>query len=109
MSASTDTNTIKLQLAMAFGQGAGLMIATGDALNQLLAAHGDIVESAAPNWNTTHWAFIELMRLLGQLSAQTAASRLSPVITWDDINGCKQIVLDLCPCNPKIPPKLNPF
>jgi hypothetical protein len=101
MSTSNDANTIRLQLAMAFGQGAGVMIATGDALNALLSAHGDLVDSAVPNWNTTHWAFIELMRLLGRLSAHKAATRLSPVIEWPDIDACKQVLLDLCPCDPK--------
>jgi hypothetical protein len=92
------TETIKLQLAMAFGQGTGTLLASQDALNQLLSTQGDLVSRAATNWNVTHWAFVELVRILGQLSAAHAAAANSPIVRWEDISACIEPVIDLCPC-----------
>jgi hypothetical protein len=96
-----DVETIKLQLAMAFGQGAGVMLATSDALNHLLSDHSLLIEQAAPSWSVSHWAFTQLTRHLGQLSAHHAAAHNSAVIRVQDLDACIHVVLDLCPCMPK--------
>jgi len=89
---------VKLQLAMAFGQGAGAMLATAEALETLLAEEGQILVNAMGNWNASHWAFIELVRTLGQLSAARAAVGGSAQIRWADIVASLPAVMDLCPC-----------
>ena len=91
--------TIRLQLAMAFGQGTGVMIASHEALNHLLSGNSGLIDRAASNWDASHWAFVELTRLLGQLSASHAAARNSAVIQPEDINACIHVMIDLCPCD----------
>jgi hypothetical protein len=89
---------VKLQLAMAFGQGAGAMLANAEALDRLLAERGDILVNAMGNWNASRWPFIELVRLLGQVSAARAAAAGSAEIRWVDVAESIVPVLDLCPC-----------
>jgi hypothetical protein len=85
---------------MAFGQGTGVMIASHEALNHLLSGNsGLIIDRAASNWDASHWAFVELTRLLGQLSASHAAARNSAVIQPEDIDACMHVMIDLCPCD----------
>jgi hypothetical protein len=93
-----NVDTVKLQLAMAFGQGAGTMLANAEALETLLAEHGAILGSALTNWSASHWAFTELVRTLGQLSAARAAASGSPEIRWSDIEPSIAAVMEICPC-----------
>jgi hypothetical protein len=95
----------KLQLAMAFGQGAGVMLANPEALETLLSVHGEVLRNAMVDWSASRWAFVELVRTLGQLSAARAAANGSPVIRWDDINPAMEVVLGLCPCDERTPRK----
>jgi hypothetical protein len=97
----------KLQLAMAFGQGAGVMLANPEALETLLSEHGEILRSAMADWNASRWAFIELVRTLGQLSAARAAANGSAVIRSEDINPSMEVVLSLCPCDERTRRKPN--
>jgi hypothetical protein len=89
---------MRLQLAMAFGQGAGHMLADADALDRLLLEQTTIIANAAAGWNTSHWAFIELVRRLGQLSATRAGMERSAVIRWEHIAWAIPAVMELCPC-----------
>jgi hypothetical protein len=89
---------VKLQLAMAFGQGAGHMQAHAEALEQLLAEEGKVLSSAIGSWQASHWAFIELVRTLGQISATRAAMGGSALIRWADIAASLPAVMDICPC-----------
>jgi hypothetical protein len=91
--------TIRLQLAMAFGQGTGVMIASHEALSHLLSGNSGLIDRAAANWDASHWAFVELTRLLGQLAASHAAASHSAVIRPQDIDACIQVMIDLCPCD----------
>jgi hypothetical protein len=90
--------SVKLQLAMAFGQGAGAMLANTEALETLLAEEGEVLTRAMTDWNASHWAFTELVRVLGQLSAAHAAAAGSAEIRWPDIAASLQAVMTLCPC-----------
>jgi hypothetical protein len=90
--------TVKLQLAMAFGQGAGAMLAEGEALEGLLADKGAILSRALGNWEASHWAFTDLVRVLGQIAASRAASEKHGRIRWTDIEYALPAVMDLCPC-----------
>jgi hypothetical protein len=93
-----EKEAVKLQLAMAFGQGAGAMLANAEALDRLLAERGDILVNAMGNWSASRWPFIELVRTLGQLSAARAAAAGSAEIRWVDVESSIQPVLELCPC-----------
>ena len=89
---------VKLQLAMAFGQGAGAMLATPEALEALLAQEGDVLNRAMRNWNESRWAFTQLVRTLGQVSATNAAMSGSAEIRWSDISKSLGPVMTACPC-----------
>jgi hypothetical protein len=74
------------------------MLANADALDRLLAERGAILTNALGSWSASRWPFIELVRLLGQLSAARAAAAGSAEIRWVDIEPSLVPVLDLCPC-----------
>ena len=93
-----NVDTVKLQLAMAFGQGAGTMRAHADALESLLSKEGAVLTLALRDWNGSHWAFTELVRLLGQHSATRAIVGRSALIRWVDIKASLPVIMDLCPC-----------
>jgi hypothetical protein len=96
--AQGNVEAIKLQLAMAFGQGAGVMLASPSALDNLLAEHGWVVDRAARDWDASRWAVIELMRLLGQVSAARAASNNAIEIDWPHVQESLPAVMAVCPC-----------
>jgi len=74
------------------------MLAHPDALETLLAERGDILENALANWPASRWAFVDLVRVLGQLSAAHAAAGGSAQIRWADIAASLAPVLTICPC-----------
>ena len=88
---------VKLQMAMAFGQGAGVMLAEEEALEKLLSTEIEMVERAAGRWSTFHWAFLTLLRTLGQVSAMHAAHAGEARIRWVDIENSLNTVLRPCP------------
>ena len=94
-----ELETIKLQLAMAFGQGAGVMGASTEALHHVFATNSSLIEQAAESWGVSRWAFVELTRLLGQSSANHAMRNGSAIIRPQDIDAVINVVMDLCPCN----------
>ena len=91
-------DAVKLQLAMAFGQGSGCMIAEPEALEQLLNEQSSIIAPAIATWHTSHWAFLELVRRLGHLSATRAGMQPSAVIRWEHIQPSLAAVMIICPC-----------
>ena len=93
-----DVELVKLQMAMAFGQGAGSMLAAEEAIGQMFASNSDIVDRAIQDWDQSRWAFIELMRVLGQMAAVRAAMAGQGYIRWMDIEGALPAALGLCPC-----------
>ena len=88
---------VKLQMAMAFGQGAGAMLADEEALEKLLSTEGDMVERASRQWSSFHWAFLTLLRTLGQIAATRAAHEGRASISWADIEVALPAVLGPCP------------
>lgn len=88
---------VKLQMAMAFGQGAGVMFADEEALERLLVQENQMVERATAQWPTFRWAFLDLVRVLGQVSAARAAHAGNARIRWTDIEGSLPVVLGPCP------------
>ena len=89
---------VKLQLAMAFGQGAGSMLAETDALKTLLDEDGDILKNAMGNWKDSQWAFVELMRVLGQHASASACAAGHWRIKYTDLKHAIPAVMVDCPC-----------
>jgi hypothetical protein len=93
-----DVELVKLQMAMAFGQGAGSMLAAEEAIGQMFATNNTILTTAMINWDQSRWAFTELMRLIGQVAATRAATAGRAYINYADIEGAVSAALILCPC-----------
>lgn len=81
--ASSTVDPRVLLLAMAFGQGAGTMLATEEALQLALSKCAPFLEannSDSEEWTNFALRFIEYARGLGTLSAHVAAGNLQYVI-----------------------------
>jgi len=93
-----DFDAVKLQLTMAFGQGAGAILADGEALQRLISEQNEIIRNALASWAVSRYAFTDLVRLLGQLSAARATGDGRAEISWDDIERSLPAVREICPC-----------
>jgi hypothetical protein len=91
-------DTMRLQMAMAFGQGAGCMLASPEALAFILSENTALIDRAIGDWAASRPAFIELVRVLGQVAATKAAVDGSPQIERQHIELGLQTVLKVCPC-----------
>lgn len=89
---------VRLQLAMAFGQGAGCMLANAEALSYAFSEHSELIERAARDWTNSKFAFLELVRLLGQSGAAFAAADGCAEIGPDHLRRAFPGVLGMCPC-----------
>ena len=89
---------IQLQIMMAFGQGAGTMLASFDAIESLMTQNRALIERAAADWDASRWAFLELARSLGQIAATRAAMASRWQIEPTQLNEALQVVLIPCPC-----------
>jgi hypothetical protein len=95
--------TIQLQLAMAFGQGAGAMLANPEALAFALSENAALIRRAAGDWTASKPAFIELVRVLGHITATRAAMDGKHEIGRNHIQDGIRTVLGVCPCSPSNP------
>jgi hypothetical protein len=90
---------IQLQMAMAFGQGAGSMLANSEALRAALSRDdGVLIKRAARDWDTWQYAFLWLTRTAGQIAAARAAAEGKPEIDRSSIEVAIDSVLGVCPC-----------
>jgi hypothetical protein len=96
--ANPSIDALPLQLAMAFGQGAGAMLAAPEALTFALSSNTALIRRARADWTASRFAFIELVRRLGQISAALAVADGSPEIHLKHIRRGLPIVLGICPC-----------
>ncbi len=96
---------IRLQLAMAFGQGAGCMLATPDALSYAFSSQAGVVERAVNDWTASRFAFIELVRLAGQVAAARAAVDSRAQIEIEHIRIAIETVMIVCPCLGRFDPR----
>ena len=92
------TDDIRMHMLVAFGQGTGCMFATTEALTMAFANSTGLMNRAAEDWRRSQWAFLQLVRLLGQTAAVRAAMDNSPEIRPQDMNHAMNMVLSLCPC-----------
>ena len=84
--------TISLQLAMAFGQGAGTTPATSAALLEAYNAYQPAFERRAGEWPEIELRSLEYGRALGRLSAHAAASNGRAVIDSEDVRAALDVV-----------------
>jgi hypothetical protein len=96
--ASESYDSIRLQMAMAFGQGAGSMLATPAALSFAMSSQSKLIERAAGDWSASQFAFIELVRVLGQIAATQAARDGKPRIEEAHVKAGLASVVGICPC-----------
>ena len=89
---------IQLQLAMAFGQGTGTMMADPDAIVFALSDQEETIERAARDWTGTKHTLFELVRLIGQIAAVQAAMDKKPQIEKKHVQIAIPVALGVCPC-----------
>ncbi len=71
---SLDAMDITLQLAAAFGQGAGIMLIEADALRPAYDAYATHIARAVPYWEEDALNSISVMRAMGAYAAHLALS-----------------------------------
>lgn len=81
-----------LQLAMAFGQGAHMMLADEEALLMAWRAYAQDLDRRAPEWNKYALQAIEYSRVMGSLAAQHALHHGRCVISAEDIEAALKAV-----------------
>jgi hypothetical protein len=86
------TQTIGLQLAMAFGQGTGTMLATAGALLKAFNTYGASFDDKAASWEDFELRALEYARALGQVAAYAAVKNGRCVIDVDDVQYALGIV-----------------
>ena len=79
------TQTIGFQVAMAFGQGAGTMLATPAALRHAFSKYDAIFTRNVKRWPEYELVALEYARALGQQAAFAAARDNRCVIDVDDV------------------------
>jgi hypothetical protein len=102
--APSDFETMTWQLAMAFGQGAGTMLATSAAVSEAIAPYRQYLTGNTGSWNSVALLFIEYTRALGRLAMVNAASRGAAVIDAADVKKALLSIrgnqlFPLGPCN----------
>ena len=93
MPADTNMDGRILQLALGFGQGAGVMLATEAALLTALSTYADAVR-AVKDWAAEGLHAIEYSRVLGSLSAHHALGHSHAVIDVEDVRFALNVVRD---------------
>jgi threonine/homoserine/homoserine lactone efflux protein len=96
--ANEASREMELQLAMAFGQGTGTMMANPEALTFALSEQKDVISRAAGDWAASKYALFELVRLVGQIAAVHAAHDVKAEIQITHVKLAIPAALDVCPC-----------
>jgi hypothetical protein len=90
-----ETSTVEgrtLQLAMAFGQGAGVMLATEAALLAALGPYAESIRGRDSDWDEYALQSLEYARVLGSLAAHHALGAGHCVIDAHDVRHALEIV-----------------
>lgn len=105
--ANLSVDEMHLQLAVAFGQGTGVMPASPEALAFALRENEARIERARGDWQAFRPAFLDLVRRLGQASATLAIVGGAPEIGPQHVEAGLRAVNPVCPCGPPLQ-KLSP-
>ena len=87
-----DAMDITLQLAAAFGQGAGTMLFETGALRPAYDAYAPHLERELPFWNEDAVGSISMMRAMGAYAAHLALSDRRFVISRGDVEAALTVV-----------------
>lgn len=99
--ANESAQAIQLQLAMAFGQGTGAMMAEAEALRMALDGQTEVVGRALKDWGRTSHTLFQLVRLIGQIAATHAALDRVPEIQRRHVELAIPVAMIVCPCSEK--------
>jgi hypothetical protein len=91
-SPSLDAIDITLQLAAAFGQGAGTMLIETGALRPAYDAYSGHIARAVPFWQTDALTSFSVMRAMGAYAAHLALSDQRFVISRGDVESAMTVV-----------------
>jgi len=91
-SSSLNAMDITLQLAAAFGQGAGVMLIEADALRPAYEAYAPHITRAVPFWDTDALTSVSVMRAMGAYAAHLALSDRRFVISRGDVESALTVV-----------------
>ena len=91
-SSSLDAMDITLQLAAAFGQGAGVMMIEAGALRPAYEAYAPNIARSVPFWETDALKGVSVMRAMGAFAAHLALSDHRFVISRDDVESALTVV-----------------
>ena len=92
-----DAMDITLQLAAAFGQGAGVMMIDTDALRPAVRAYADAIERSIPFWDTDAHGSIAALRAMGAYAAHRALSERRFTISREDVEAALGVVRHVDP------------
>lgn len=98
--ANLSDDEVRLQLAVAFGQGTGTIPTSPEALSFALEQNTDLIRRAQGEWATWRFAFLDLVKRLGQVSATLAIMDRQPEIGRKHVEEGLQVVIPVCPCGP---------
>jgi hypothetical protein len=87
-----DALDITLQLAAAFGQGAGIMMMEAGALRPAYDAYREHIGRAVPYWETDALTSVSVMRAMGAYAAHLALSNGRFVISRSDVESALGVV-----------------
>ena len=89
---SIDAMDITLQLAAAFGQGAGIMLMEAGALRPAYTTYVDHISRSVPYWESDALTSISVMRAMGAYAAHRALSDGRFVISRGDVESAMTVV-----------------
>jgi hypothetical protein len=91
-SPSLDAMDITLQLAAAFGQGAGALLIEAGALRPAYEAYAPNIARSVPFWATDALTSVTVMRAMGAFAAHLAMSDHRFVISRVDVESALTVV-----------------
>jgi hypothetical protein len=98
--ANLSVEEMQLQLAVAFGQGTGAIPASPDALAFALSKNAVLIRRARGDWDASRYAFIDLVRRMGQIAATLAIVGGRAEIATAHVRAALRLINPICPCTP---------
>ncbi|HVO11400.1 MAG TPA: hypothetical protein VMX54_11720 [Vicinamibacteria bacterium] len=96
--ANLSLEEMHLQLAVAFGQGTGTITVSPAALAFALKESAGLIERAREDWRASRYAFTDLVRRMGQISATLAIVDGKAEIAEEHVKRGLDTVANVCPC-----------
>ena len=94
------------ELLAAFGQGAGSLLVTGEAVEGAAAIYLDAIKERQATWAEIELSTVAFARSLGQLAAHYALGDRRDYVTGADLNQAITTIRPRMPCPMCIDPRL---